>query len=101
MGCTEAEALYACWKMRSFRSSMSGMKTGMPLKWLGPIRESMARLTSEFSATRAIREYTENHYLPAASGYRERAAGDSALGQLCSTGSRTSIGIGTRCALVR
>jgi starch phosphorylase len=40
----------------------------------------MARLTSEFSATRAIREYTENHYLPAASGYRERSAGDSALG---------------------
>jgi starch phosphorylase len=40
----------------------------------------MARLTSEFSATRAIREYTEGHYLPAASGYRDRAAGDSALG---------------------
>jgi starch phosphorylase len=40
----------------------------------------MARLTSEFSATRAIREYTENHYLPAASGYRVRAAGDSARG---------------------
>jgi starch phosphorylase len=40
----------------------------------------MARLTPKFSATRAIREYTENHYLPAASGYHERAAGDSALG---------------------
>jgi starch phosphorylase len=55
-------------------------ESGMPGKWLGHIRESMARLTSEFSATRAIREYTENHYLPAASGYHERAAGDSALG---------------------
>jgi starch phosphorylase len=52
----------------------------MPLKWLGRVRESMARLTPEFSATRAIREYTENHYLPAASGYRERAAADSAIG---------------------
>jgi starch phosphorylase len=40
----------------------------------------MARLTAEFSATRTIREYTENHYLPAASCYRERAAVDSALG---------------------
>jgi starch phosphorylase len=40
----------------------------------------MAQLTPEFSATRAIRKYTENHYLPAASGYHERAAGDSALG---------------------
>jgi starch phosphorylase len=40
----------------------------------------MAKLTPEFSATRSIREYTEDHYLPAAFGYRERAAGDSALG---------------------
>jgi starch phosphorylase len=40
----------------------------------------MARLTSEFSATRAIREYIEHHYLPAASNYHERAADDSRLG---------------------
>ena len=32
---------------------------GMPSKWLRRVRESMARLTPEFSATRAIREYTE------------------------------------------
>ena len=55
-------------------------ESGMPCKWLGRIRESMARLTPEFSATRAIREYTESHYLPAASGYRDRAADDGALG---------------------
>jgi starch phosphorylase len=40
----------------------------------------MARLTPQFSASRAIREYTENYYLPAAWGYRKRAAGDSTLG---------------------
>ena len=40
----------------------------------------MARLTPQFSASRAVREYTENHYLPATSGYLERAARDSALG---------------------
>jgi starch phosphorylase len=40
----------------------------------------MARLTPEFPASRSIREYTENHYLPAASGYRERVAEDSKLG---------------------
>jgi glycogen phosphorylase len=55
-------------------------KEGMPRKWLGRIRESMARLTRDFSATRAIREYTENHYLTAASNYHERAADDSRLG---------------------
>jgi starch phosphorylase len=40
----------------------------------------MARLTPEFSATRAIREYTESHYLRAASDYRDRAADDGAIG---------------------
>jgi starch phosphorylase len=40
----------------------------------------MARLTPEFSATRAIREYTESHYLPAASRFRDRAADDGAIG---------------------
>jgi starch phosphorylase len=40
----------------------------------------MARLTPEFSATRAIREYTESHYLPASSRYRDRAADNGAVG---------------------
>jgi starch phosphorylase len=34
----------------------------------------MATLTPEFSASRAIREYTNDHYLPAAAGYYARAA---------------------------
>jgi starch phosphorylase len=38
------------------------------------MRESMARLTPQYSANRAVREYTESHYLPAAAAYRERAA---------------------------
>jgi len=44
------------------------------------MRESMARLTPRFSANRTVREYTEQHYLPAASAYRERAAGKGAMG---------------------
>jgi starch phosphorylase len=40
----------------------------------------MAQLTPQFSATRAIREYTEGHYLPAASRYRDRAADIGAVG---------------------
>ena len=34
----------------------------------------MASLTPRFSATRAVCEYTEQHYLPAAAAYRTRAA---------------------------
>lgn len=40
----------------------------------------MAQLTSRFSTNRAVREYTEQHYLPAASAYRERAAGKGEIG---------------------
>jgi starch phosphorylase len=56
-------------------------ESGLPGKWLERIRESMARLTPEFSATRAIREYTESHYLPASARYRDRAADDGAIGE--------------------
>lgn len=47
---------------------------GMPSRWLERIRNSMALLTPEFSAGRTIQQYTEDHYLPAASGYGARAA---------------------------
>ncbi len=76
----EAEAVYAALEREVIPEFYKRDEKGMPLKWLGRIRESMARLTSEFSAARAIREYTEDHYLLAASGYCERAGGDSALG---------------------
>ena len=78
---TEAEAVYAALENEVISEFYERNEKGLPLKWLARVRESMARLTSEFSATRAIREYTEGHYLPAASGYRERADGDSALGE--------------------
>jgi starch phosphorylase len=40
----------------------------------------MAHLTPIFSANRAVREYTEKHYLPAAAAYGERAANGGQLG---------------------
>jgi starch phosphorylase len=77
---TEAESLYNLLEQKVVPEFYERDGAGLPLRWLGRIRESMARLTPEFSATRAIREYTEDHYLPAASGYRERAAGESKVG---------------------
>ena len=76
----EAEALYGLLENEVIPEFYERDKEGLPSKWLGRIRESMARLTPAFSATRAIREYTEDHYLPAAAGFQERAAGDSVLG---------------------
>ncbi len=41
----------------------------------------MARLTPFFSANRTVREYAEEHYIPAAEAYRSRLADDGALGK--------------------
>jgi starch phosphorylase len=40
----------------------------------------MASLTPRFSADRAVREYTEQHYLPCAATYRKRVAWKGAVG---------------------
>jgi starch phosphorylase len=76
----EADTLYTLLEAEVIPEFYERDNSGMPDKWLARIRESMARLTPEFSATRAIREYTESHYLPAASRYRDRAADDGAVG---------------------
>ena len=38
------------------------------------MRNSMSKLTPQFSTNRAVREYTERFYLPAANAYHARAA---------------------------
>jgi starch phosphorylase len=53
---------------------------GIPRAWVARMRESMARLTPQFSSNRAVREYTEQYYLPAAAAYRERAADKGKIG---------------------
>jgi starch phosphorylase len=53
---------------------------GIPTAWVARMRESMARLTPRFSANRAVREYTEQLYLPAALAFRERADDKGAVG---------------------
>jgi starch phosphorylase len=56
-------------------------ENGIPAAWVARMRESMARLTPAFAASRAVREYLEQHYLPAAAAYRERAADKGAVGR--------------------
>ena len=54
---------------------------GIPAAWVRRMRESMARLTPRFSSNRTVREYTEQHYRPAAAAYRQRAADKGAAGR--------------------
>jgi glycogen phosphorylase len=70
----EAEALYDLLEREVIPQFYDRDKNGIPVAWVARMRESMARLTPLFSANRAVREYTEQHYLPAAAAYRERAS---------------------------
>ena len=76
----EAEALYDLLEREVIPEFYTRDEQGIPIAWVARMRESMARLTPHFSSNRAVREYTEQHYLPAASAYRERAADDGELG---------------------
>ena len=76
----EAESLYTLLELQVVPEFYERDAQGLPSKWLERVRESMATLTPQFSASRAIREYTNDHYLPAAAGYDARAANDGKLG---------------------
>jgi starch phosphorylase len=77
----EAQALYDLLEQKVVPEFYDRDKSGIPTYWVARMRESMAQLTPRFSANRALREYAERHYLPAASAYRERADDKGALGR--------------------
>jgi starch phosphorylase len=77
---SEAEALFTILEQEVVPSFYTRDDKGIPVSWVARIRESMARLTPRFSATRTVREYTEHYYLPAAEAYRKRVAEQGALG---------------------
>jgi starch phosphorylase len=70
----EAEQLYRLLEEEVVPEFYDRDESGIPVKWIQRIRESMARLTHTFSANRCVREYTEKYYVPLASGYKARTA---------------------------
>lgn len=76
----EAEALYELLEHEVIPEFYDRDNNAVPRKWVARIRESMARLTPLFSANRAVREYTERFYLPAAQQYLARRAEGGKLG---------------------
>src|SRR5262249_22797816 len=74
----EAEALYSKLEEEIIPLFYHRDSRGFPVGWLSHVRESMARLTPQYSADRAVREYTEKYYLLAASLYHERSQQDGA-----------------------
>ncbi|MBI3801100.1 MAG: alpha-glucan family phosphorylase [Deltaproteobacteria bacterium] len=77
----EADALYDLLEREVIPEFYARDESGIPSAWVKRIRESMARLTPHFSANRTVREYTEQHYLPAATAYHLRLANTGALGR--------------------
>jgi starch phosphorylase len=76
----EAVALYDLLEHSVVPEFYTRNDAGIPAAWVTRMRNSMAQLTPRFSANRTVREYTEQHYLPAAIAYHSRQADKGALG---------------------
>ncbi|MHB1678554.1 MAG: alpha-glucan family phosphorylase [Sulfuriferula sp.] len=76
----EAEALYNLLETEVIPEFYNREANGISTAWVARMRESMAQLTPRFSTNRVVREYTEQHYLPAAIAYRERATENGIFG---------------------
>ena len=77
----EAEQLYTILEQNVVPEFYNRNQNGIPTVWIKRMRESMAQLTPRFSADRSVREYTKQHYLPAAKAYLDRAANKGEKGR--------------------
>ncbi len=77
----EADRLYTLLETEIIPEFYTRDEAGVPQEWIARMRESMARLTGAFSANRAVRQYTEEHYLPAAKSSLDRAKDGGAEGK--------------------
>jgi glycogen phosphorylase len=76
----DAEILYDLLEHQVIPEFYTRNENDIPVRWVGRMRESIARLTPRFSTNRSVREYTEKYYVPLASSYRRRAAKNGAVG---------------------
>jgi starch phosphorylase len=76
----EAEALYDLLEQHVIPEFYHRNQNGIPERWVERMRKSMSTLTPQFSANRAVRQYTEQYYLPAAANYLKRAEEKGAAG---------------------
>ncbi|WP_297360079.1 alpha-glucan family phosphorylase [Acidiferrobacter sp.] len=76
----EAEELYTLLEREVIPAFYTRDHNGIPTAWLARMRASMARLAPQFSANRAVREYTEKYYIPGAERYRRFSADQAAVG---------------------
>lgn len=78
---SEADALYNLLEREVIPEFYARDEQDIPRVWVRRMRASMAQLTPQYSTNRAVREYTERYYLPAATAYRARAARGGEIGR--------------------
>jgi starch phosphorylase len=66
---------------------------GIPSAWIARMRESMATLTPQFSSSRAVHDYTQRYYLPAAQEWLRRQ-GQGQTGQAATLARAARCGLG-------
>ena len=76
----EAEALYDLLERQVIPEFYTRDQRGVPNAWVARMQESMAQLTPRFSTCRAVSEYVDQHYVPAAAEYLRRSADKGAIG---------------------
>ena len=76
----DAESLYSVLEKDVVPEFYARDEHGIPRRWVARMRESMARLTPAFSTNRVVRQYTDEHYLSAATAFRQRSENRGSLG---------------------
>ena len=77
----EADTLYGLLEREIVPKFYARDDRGIPRDWVARMRASMCKLTPQFSANRVVRQYTEEHYLSAASAFKDRAANQGVAGK--------------------
>jgi starch phosphorylase len=76
----EAGQLYELLEQQIVEEFYARDAAGIPIAWVRRMRESMAQLTPQYCTNRTVRDYTQQHYVPAAENYLSRAANKGAVG---------------------
>jgi glycogen phosphorylase len=74
----ESQTLYQLLEQEVIPEFYTRNAKNIPAAWVARMRESMAQLTPQFDAGRAVRQYTGEHYVSAAAAYHRRI-GDGGL----------------------
>jgi len=78
----EANTLYYLLEQKIVPDFYNRSQSGIPIEWIRKMKNSMTTLTPAFSADRAVQDYTEQYYLPAAMNYKRRSAEKGLSGKL-------------------